>query len=308
MSNLLPESIRDPHYSAVESVLIDRETLFELEKLVPLLIDTTPASALTHLAEHLSILGIEGWEFVSTDADKRALLKKAIELHRKKGTPYSIKNAVESVGYEKVQVQEGLDNFTRVIDNIDSPYPLLFNGRANYDGTFDYGGGTNGINRVIVNAPHIKWALFRVVITIQDDETLDEPTKERIKLMIDEYKNVRSWLTDIGIAYSFNETLPFTETRTFAVTRNSIDYFGNADLFDGTNSFDGAIYYRNEGLRDAIDAEFDAAVHYDGEYNYDSGGWYSGQTYVGMPDYPVNVTTTRTDTITMTENFSMIPA
>lgn len=54
--------------------------------------------------EILDILGwqfhIEGWELAQTEEEKRALIKKAIELHRYKGTPWAVINALKACGYE----------------------------------------------------------------------------------------------------------------------------------------------------------------------------------------------------------------
>ena len=63
---------------------------------VPLvnLFDLVDASALASLGEQFHVMGVEGWNLASTEAARRALLKKAIELHRHKGTPWAVTEAL----------------------------------------------------------------------------------------------------------------------------------------------------------------------------------------------------------------------
>ncbi len=42
---------------------------------------------------------IEGWDLAQSIEEKRALLKKAIEIHRYKGTPWAVVNALKVCGY-----------------------------------------------------------------------------------------------------------------------------------------------------------------------------------------------------------------
>ena len=69
------------------------------------LVDQVNASALPHLAEQLHLLG-EGWQFARDDDERRKLLKRAIELHRYKGTPWAIKQALKKLGLERFTLIE----------------------------------------------------------------------------------------------------------------------------------------------------------------------------------------------------------
>lgn len=60
------------------------------------LVDQVNASALPHLAEQLHLLG-EGWHFARDDDERRKLLKRAVELHRYKGTPWAIQQVLETL-------------------------------------------------------------------------------------------------------------------------------------------------------------------------------------------------------------------
>ena len=60
------------------------------------LVDQVNASVLPHLAEQLHLLG-EGWQFARDDDERRKLLKRAVELHRHKGTPWAIQQVLETL-------------------------------------------------------------------------------------------------------------------------------------------------------------------------------------------------------------------
>lgn len=76
---------------------------------VPLvnLFDLVDASALASLGEQFHVMGVEGWNLASTEAARRALLKKAIELHRHKGTPWAVEEALRATGFAGAEVREG---------------------------------------------------------------------------------------------------------------------------------------------------------------------------------------------------------
>lgn len=90
---LIPAGIRDQSTEAFNE-LIDRLGTLDLTPLLIYIIDHVEASALPHLAWQFHI---EGWELAKTEEEKRALIKKAIELHRHKGTRWAVKKAFEVV-------------------------------------------------------------------------------------------------------------------------------------------------------------------------------------------------------------------
>lgn len=103
---LPPPLASDPSLRVLEA-LGDR--LFDLPREVVLtcLIDLVDASALPHLAWQWSLLDEPIWSLVTTDQDRRELIKNAVELHRYKGTPWAIKRALELVGQPGATLIEG---------------------------------------------------------------------------------------------------------------------------------------------------------------------------------------------------------
>ena len=133
-------------------------------------IDNVDAEALPHLAQQFNVFGRRGWNLASTEAEKRELVKQAIELHRRAGTPYAIKLAMASVGYPNTTVQE-------------NP-PLYYNGAWSYDGIESYSG--------------IRWFGFIVTLDPVQSQVSSELVDEIVGL-IEEWKNVRSQLLDLRI-------------------------------------------------------------------------------------------------------------
>jgi phage tail P2-like protein len=168
---LIPPGIRDLSTEAFNE-LIDRLGSLDLTPLLIYIIDNVNASALPHLAGQFHVTGLEGWSIAQTNKEKRALIKRAIELHRYKGTPWAVKQAIRSVGYADAEIIEGLPT-------------VKYNGAYTYSGAEDYMGG-------------VRWALFRVILDIGESKSLTKADIERLVALIKEYKNVRSHLKDIA--------------------------------------------------------------------------------------------------------------
>ncbi|MDO9777469.1 phage tail protein I, partial [Glaesserella parasuis] len=67
------------------------------------------------LAEKWSVTGYDG-EFIAEDNDsKQALIRNAIELHRRKGTPKAIRDVLRSLGFGEIEIDEGLKD--RIYEN-----------------------------------------------------------------------------------------------------------------------------------------------------------------------------------------------
>lgn len=96
-----------------------------------------------------SIGKYDGWTLAETDEAKRNLLRNAIEIHRTRGTPHSIKLLLKSLGFGDVDV----------LDNLGS---LKYNGKGKFDGSYKFGGN------------ELTWAYYRIKlnkpITIRQHE------------------------------------------------------------------------------------------------------------------------------------------
>lgn len=96
---LIPNGIHDISTEAFNE-LIDRLGTLDLTPLLVYIIDDVDASALPHLAEQFHVAGLEGWELAETEEEKRTLIKKAIELHRYKGTLWAVKHVFKTLNIQ----------------------------------------------------------------------------------------------------------------------------------------------------------------------------------------------------------------
>lgn len=107
LQTILPDSISIyPHLLAFDLAMKRRLESLPLEVLLVYMVDRVPAESLPLLAKQFDVLGYKGLRLAKTDQDKRNLIKKAIELHRYKGTVYAIEEALKSIGFADVKVNE----------------------------------------------------------------------------------------------------------------------------------------------------------------------------------------------------------
>ncbi len=115
---------------------------------VPLvnLFDMVDASALPSLGEQFHVMGAEGWNLAGTEEARRALLKKAIELHRHKGTPWAVRHALETVLERPVNVREWFEYEGK---------PFFFRVRLNVGGGLDEN-ALKGVFRLIYENKNVR--------------------------------------------------------------------------------------------------------------------------------------------------------
>jgi P2-related tail formation protein len=109
--------------SSVDTILPDSVSIFKnieafdlaakqwidqlkIEAVLVYLIDQVDPAALIVLAEQFDVLGYKGWKLATTDADRRALIKRAIELHKYKGTIWGVVEAMKSIGFTDAIILE----------------------------------------------------------------------------------------------------------------------------------------------------------------------------------------------------------
>jgi phage tail P2-like protein len=119
---ILPDSVAIfPHLQAVDLAIKKYLDGVKLETLLVYYIDQVDARALPILAKQFDVLGWKGWNLADTEQKRRDLLKHAIELHRYKGTPWAVKEALKSIGFIDVIITEHVnDHWARFSLNIDN--------------------------------------------------------------------------------------------------------------------------------------------------------------------------------------------
>lgn len=217
MDNLLADSIRNvPHLAAFDALAAARFDAIDVSPILINLIDTVPASALPYLADQFDVSGIKGYKFAVTDTDKRDLIKKAIDLHRYKGTPFAVKESLKSLGITDVGILEGV-------------LSIIYNGLYLYDGSFTYG--------------EIQWPRFRVIINASTFSLVDMALYRNIVVLVNEYKNVRSHLVDISFRLNLIDDSTASD---YFLSNNPIeaDTLGiGGTYYSGNATYNGAYFY-----------------------------------------------------------------
>jgi phage tail P2-like protein len=110
MSNIdtiLPDSVtiyRD--IAALDVAIATWLDTIPVERLLVYNIDQVDVAALPALAEQFDVLGYKGMRLANTEDDKRQVIKRAIELHKYKGTIWAVKEAMKSVGFADAVINE----------------------------------------------------------------------------------------------------------------------------------------------------------------------------------------------------------
>jgi phage tail P2-like protein len=100
-SGLLPKN-----RTTLEAAVLDSAAFRELDPdIIRTLydVDECPPAFLPYLAWMLSV---DFWEMAITDGQRRELIRNAITWHKKRGTPWAIKQALQALGIEQVQLNE----------------------------------------------------------------------------------------------------------------------------------------------------------------------------------------------------------
>jgi len=215
-SALTPDLLAtDARFAALASAS-ERISALPLDGLLTYLIDTTPAHNLPELAQQFNLSALEGWDLALSDAQRRSLIQRSIALHRKKGTPWAVREALRLAGaVDSIEIEERL--------------PV-----TRYDGSISH----TGADRYSAHT----WAQFRVAANLSDGRPIDAQGTARLIDAINEWKPVRSHLVDIQYRASAADMAPSSEVATAAAV-----LVGEDEHRWGRHRYDGSLAY-NQGL------------------------------------------------------------
>jgi P2-related tail formation protein len=213
--SILPDILRQhDHIRFLDLAVAEGIEGLDLSPVLINLIDTVPAAALPALAVQFDVLGFKGLKFATTTQAQRQLIKQAIEIHRYKGTPWSIKEALKLAGVQGTTViQEGITG-------------IIYDAEELFDGTVSYGANS--------------WAMFRVIIDIIN---IGNFVLTDLQGLINEYKNVRSHLFNITFSANFDEVLSHTEELAELGIEQGPETVGPGSLYDGGQVYDANTDY-----------------------------------------------------------------
>lgn len=145
------------------------------------------------------------------EAQQRELIKSAIELHRYKGTPWSIKEALRRIGFGGAEILEGVGQF--------------------YDGSFFH-------NAAVTYSGLSNWACFRVIFDLGNLKGINEAQTIDLIALINEYKNARSKLVDLAFSKNIEDTVNMVDEVAFKIVLTAINdgfspYYNNEFRYSG---------------------------------------------------------------------------
>jgi P2-related tail formation protein len=204
------------HLAVFEQMINARIEAIDVSKVMVYIVDRVDASALYSLAKQFDLLGYRGWKLATNEQERRDLIKRAIELHRFKGTPWSIKEAFKSVGFFDAEIVE--------FDN------LRYDDTAKYDGEYLHGESL--------------WALFSVILNLGETKGVTNDLRLDHKALIEEYKNVRSQLVNLRYATSLFDEVVSDEAAEYEMEHELSDLvapytYNAAILHDGEELYGG---------------------------------------------------------------------
>lgn len=127
---------REPKFTTLADLSL-RSKQFNTAGVMTNLVDLVPAEHLDLLAEKWSVTDFDGWLLAESEEAKRKLIKRAIELHRYKGTPWAMREIIRQLGFGEVEIIEGLGN-------------QRYNGQSQYSGRYVYGAKTAWASYVVI--------------------------------------------------------------------------------------------------------------------------------------------------------------
>ena len=194
-------------------------------------------------------VGVDEWDANWPEDVKRRVIAAAPEIRRHRGTVWAVREALRAAGYGDSVLIEGLPVATH-------------NGNQVHDGADTYSGAA-------------RWAHFRVITELPDDQSVAAIDISRALRLIDRAKNVRSVLNDFGFRCpTISDTIAApTDAVTLAVAHSVTDSYALTVLYNGRVAYSGAVHYG----RDSASLLISAASRHDGSFNYDADAMYSGR-------------------------------
>lgn len=183
--------------------------------------DTCPAAHLPWLAWALSV---DNWETDWPEAVKRQTLRRSVAVHRRKGTPAALRDALEAIGFADVEIDEGL--------------PIArYDGTETHAGAETYGGGT-------------RWAMFTLLLDLGEWRGLSDEGVARVIDAVGRVKPVRSHLADLAFRVGVADTAELAESAETEVAHTASDVLPWGRRYDGTTQHDDAVRLAHDGAQD----------------------------------------------------------
>ena len=112
LDTILPDSLSVyPDIAAFDVSVAKYIATIPIERMLVYNIDQVDSKAIPVLAEQFDVLGYKGMRLAKTQEDQRQIIKRAIELHKYKGTIWGLKEAMKSVGFYDLTINENVGHW-----------------------------------------------------------------------------------------------------------------------------------------------------------------------------------------------------
>ena len=193
---LPPALAGDERFVWLNELLNENMQRLDLNPILVYLVDLVPPSLLPIIAEQFSMLEEATWPVARSDDDRRVLIKTAIMLHRYKGTPWAVKQALATIGYP---VLELVEQKTYQAEWIAAGGKTL-DGTWLLDGSVSLTPPETGINGQVMKRMALNhWAQYAIRLNASEGDWSREQQK-RIRKVAEAYAPTRDELVGIIIA------------------------------------------------------------------------------------------------------------
>nr|WP_320132010.1 phage tail protein I [uncultured Holophaga sp.] len=256
MSSLIPPSIRDDRSLAVEAVLARLDALPVTGVLASLYDPAScPEAALPLLAHQFGILD-QGWALASSVEARREMVANALPLQAKRGTPWSMKQALAAIGWPGMTIQERTNTWAHfkvsqplsgqaltaldlsrikavieawkparcVLDSLDLGVSISSSVEASgprYDGTYVYDGAINYDSLVLATIAYVRVGDGSSSVDISSLTITSTPTQTVVSFEID---------IDTANGLTLNHYALYTEADVLVASTTTVDVVKTSDV------------------------------------------------------------------------------
>lgn len=233
----------DARLSALADLSARLETL-PVEKAITHLVDAVDEQLLPQLAHGWHVADLDGWRLADTPEKRRALLRRAIALHRKKGTPWAVKTAIEAAGFGA---------HSRLVEGRTM---RRYDGSLYADGAEIYGGHS--------------WAEYQIEADLCETGGLDPAIAESVAKLVKEWAPVSRHLTRLTWRAEVSERVACNDAPHAAATWTGSSMRPWRRLYDGAHRYDQGVLLTYDGTTKA-----DGGRRYQG-WAANDGHWRAG--------------------------------
>ena len=173
-----------------------------------------PAVLLPWLAWALSV---DEWDSGWPEERKREAIAASVELHRFKGSVWSVREALRRIGYKEVEIEEGIA-------------ALTYDGSASYDGTRTYSGEG-------------EWFSFNLRLDLGENAGVSAAESRLMRQVAERFAPHSRRLNDVRRTTSIEERVEAAEFFSFGLVMGHEDSLPVGPRYDGASRFDGSIVY-----------------------------------------------------------------